>query len=217
MKYQTMRRLILPFTKILFPTKVINLENYTNGPKQAIYICNHYTFFDTAPHIAYIFKEKPVSILAKEEVFKNKFFKKFLDATNAIPVKRDGKDSVAIMKTIKILKSGESILIFPEGTRNKKGDKDILPLKDGVVGFSSKFNIPVVSMMYYRPLKPFRKNYLIIGTPLNFSEIQENFGKDFTFEIGNQILKKKMIETRIPMDALIEGKKIKIKKIEASK
>lgn len=217
MKYRTLRALIAPFTRLIFPTKIINLNNYTEGPKQAIYVSNHYTFFDTAPHITYLFKKEPVSILAKKEAFENKFFRKFLKATNAIAVNRDGKDSAAIFNTLKILKSGKSILIFPEGTRNKEGTRELLPLKDGVVGFSSKLDIPVVPIIFYKPLKPFRRNYMIIGKPINFKEIQDQNKEEFSIEKGTEILKQYMLQTRSEMDIMLDSKKVKIKQIEAPK
>ena len=73
---------------------------------------------------------KIYTIFSKEELTKNKFFSFLGVVFNAILVKRDSKEVVAIKESLKTLKNGDCLALFPEGTRNglEKGEK----VKDGV-------------------------------------------------------------------------------------
>ena len=62
--------------------------------------------------------KRHVRFLAKEELKKNPFFAFLGIVFGGIYVKRDSKDVSALKTTLKALKNGESIALFPEGTRN---------------------------------------------------------------------------------------------------
>ena len=55
--------------------------------------------------------------LYKSELDDNGFVAKFFSRVGAIPLKRGTADMKAIRRAVKALKDGESILLFPEGTR----------------------------------------------------------------------------------------------------
>ena len=58
--------------------------------------------------------------MAKRELFKNKLFGALIRFYNAVPVRREGMDwkAVALMK--EVLGNSNGVLLFPEGTRQKK-------------------------------------------------------------------------------------------------
>ena len=63
----------------------------------------------------------PPYTMAKKSVMDKPFGGWFLSKFRVFPVDRDNADLNAIKKSLKILKSGEKLLIFPEGTRVKHG------------------------------------------------------------------------------------------------
>lgn len=67
--------------------------------------------------------------MAKEELTKNKFLAFLGYVFDAILVKRDSKEIVALKESLQTLKNGDCLALFPEGTRNgiAKGEK----VKDG--------------------------------------------------------------------------------------
>ncbi len=87
--------------------------------KNCILASNHISWFDP-PFIGSIMPAE-INYLAKSELFKNKFFGNFLRFVNAIPIKRGKVDRAAINRVEEKLAAGQSILLFPEGTR--KSDK----------------------------------------------------------------------------------------------
>ncbi len=57
---------------------------------------------------------RPVSFMAKKELFENKILGKLVSALNAFPVDREGSDLSAIRNSLKVLKEDKVLGIFPE-------------------------------------------------------------------------------------------------------
>ena len=104
--------------KIFFSLKVAGLGNIPlKGP--FIIACNHASYID--PVIIGGLKIRKISFMAKEELFKNKFFAWYLSKLHIFPLRRYSGDSRALRGAIRRLKKGGSLLIFPEGTRSRDG------------------------------------------------------------------------------------------------
>lgn len=104
--------------KIAFSVK---LEGKENIPKDTncIFASNHRTNADP-PLVSCGLKGKH-SFMAKEELFKNKFFGWLIRNLGAFPVAR-GKGDMAVLDTaVERLENGYNLMIFPEGTRSKDG------------------------------------------------------------------------------------------------
>ena len=114
------------YCKVVYRVKVVGKENIPK--KGPIIICgNHRSFLD--PPLIEVTCGRYTRFLAKEELTKNKFLAFLGVVFNAILVKRDSKEVVAIKESLKTLKYGDCLALFPEGTRNglEKGEK----VKDG--------------------------------------------------------------------------------------
>ena len=125
--------------KIFYRAEIKGLENV---PKEgALIFCGHHrSYLD--PPLMVVTAKRDMKFLAKEELYQNKFLAFLGWAFEAIPVKRDEKDVSAIKKSLKDLKEGKCIALFPEGTRNglEKGEK----VKDGVAFFAVRSGAKVV-------------------------------------------------------------------------
>ncbi len=205
--YKFLNFLTKPWMKFLYPTEIVHAENF---PKEesCITICNHYATPDTFI-IAQKFMPNELHVLAKAEAFDSKIGNKFLKGMGAIPVHRGEGDVSAVKSVMKVLKANKTILIFPEGTRNKAGTKTMAPLKQGVARFAIKSNKKVVPMMYYRMHKVFRKNWLMVGEPIAFDNFKNMKNHD-DYQRATDFLTEKMAELRTQLDAYVEdGKKVK--------
>ena len=67
--------------------------------------------------------------MAKEELFTVPILGKIMPLINAFPVKRGMSDREALRKGLGILKEGNVLGLFPEGTRSKTGE-----LGEGLAG-----------------------------------------------------------------------------------
>lgn len=125
------------FMKLFWHYKIINKERLKTLDN-CIIASNHISAYD--PTFIGAIMPMEISYLAKIEIFKNPIFARFLKYVNAIPIARRKIDRKAIENVIEKLRSGHSMMIFPEGTRKsykaKPGigkiaiqtQKDILPI-----------------------------------------------------------------------------------------
>ena len=67
--------------------------------------------------------KRQLTFMAKDELFHVPVLGKLIKALGAFPIKRGRGDAAAVMATLKIMKKGEATLIFPEGTRMKRGER----------------------------------------------------------------------------------------------
>ena len=156
---------------VIYRVKVIGQENIPKNKKEPLIYCgNHRTYKD--PPLIVVTAKRHVRFLAKEELRKNKFFAFLGVVFDGIYVKRDSKDLSAIKTTLKALKNGESIALFPEGTRNgmEKNGK----AQNGVAYMTIRTGVPVIPVGIQGEMKPFKKVKLNIGEPLDFSQYKTN-------------------------------------------
>lgn len=98
-----------------------HIEGAENIPQDRALVMasNHRSYAD--PVILTMPMKRPVTYMAKEELFKNKLFGWFITKLGAFPVKRGTGDMQVIDDAVAILNSGRHLVIFPEGTRSKDG------------------------------------------------------------------------------------------------
>lgn len=98
----------------------LEVEGQENIPKDGAFVlcCNHISLLD--PPVVAAACTRNIHWMAKEELFVPVLgtIYKWL---GAFPVKRGTADRTAISHGINILKNGEVLAIFPEGTRSKTG------------------------------------------------------------------------------------------------
>lgn len=183
---EIMKKIVVGFLfvycKIVYRLEIKGTENIPEG--QVIFCGNHRSFID-APIIKVTCK-KDVRFLAKESLAKNKFLA-FLGWTfEVIYVKRDEKDISALKNTLSLLKKGDSIALFPEGTRNglEKGES----VKGGAAFFAIKSGVQVIPVGIGGELKPFKKTTVTYGKPLDFSEYKDPKNKEEVEIVTNKIM-----------------------------
>jgi 1-acyl-sn-glycerol-3-phosphate acyltransferase len=88
---------------------------------------NHQSYLD--PMFCGIYLKRPLYFLARDSLWKNRFFGRLISSVNTIPVKQDKGDLSAMRKVISKLKEGWGVCLFPEGTRTSDGK--ITPFKPG--------------------------------------------------------------------------------------
>jgi 1-acyl-sn-glycerol-3-phosphate acyltransferase len=101
---------------------------------------NHISYYD--PPLAGSAASRKLYFFAKEELFKNPLFGWILRNVNALPVKRGAFDRRAIQLAIKIIRNGNGLTFFPEGTRSRTGN--LLPAKPGLGMVAHHAQCPIV-------------------------------------------------------------------------
>jgi len=156
---------------LIYRREITGLENL---PESGSYIlaANHQSYADP-PLVGSCIKKK-IYYIAKKELFRIPVFGWFIKKMNAFPVDRDIADAGALKNALKILQSGNILLVFPEGTRYKPGK--IRKLKKGAAMLSISSNSPVVPVAVINSdkLSSFKKIKVKFGIPIRF-----NSGEDY--------------------------------------
>ncbi|MCL2822304.1 MAG: 1-acyl-sn-glycerol-3-phosphate acyltransferase [Firmicutes bacterium] len=148
-------------TKIIFPVKVYGKNNL---PKKQTYVAisNHMHWLD----IFYIWFYLPKfsCFLAKKEFKKKPLTSLILRILGAIFIDRQKPDLKAVKQSVKALKKS-SLVIFPEGTRNKN-DENLQSIKGGAAMIAAKADTQIVPIVIGHRPKAFKKNFIYISAPV---------------------------------------------------
>lgn len=182
------------FTLILFRVQTYGQENIEKG-KAYIMCANHTSNWD--PPVLYSATKREMYMMAKQELFKNKFLYWFADKTNIFPVKRGKQDIESIKKSLKVLKENKILAIFPEGTRN--GMKKRGKIQNGPAYLAARSGVEIIPVRIEGNFKPFRKVKIYYGKPLDFSEYQSKKPEKETLDlISGEITKAIWPDINIP-------------------
>lgn len=132
-----------------------------------IVAANHRSYLD--PPILGAFFPRQVSYMAKSELFDIPIFGKLIAAVGAYPVSRNGSARAAIKRSLEVLKSGRTVGIFPEGTRNLDGSAE---LRQGVALLASLADCPVVpaALVGTADAMRLRQIKVVYGAPMRLPE-----------------------------------------------
>ncbi len=128
----------------------IDVRGEQNVPKNepVLYICNHRSFFDIL--LTYVRVPGPTGYIAKKEMLKWPLLVNWMKNLHCLFLDRsDIKQGLTVVLTaIEKIKSGISICIFPEGTRNK--DKHtFMEFHEGSFKIATKTGCPIVPITLY--------------------------------------------------------------------
>ena len=165
---RTWSRMILATT--FADVEVIGCENIPSEP--AVYAANHSSAFD----IPLVYATLPMQfrIMAKIELFRYPFMGWHLTRSGQIPIDEKELNLAGVKKAIKTLKSGMSLMVFPEGGRTKDGH--IQKFQAGAFYMAIKAGVPVVPMAIVGAFEVLPMNtfvvhrgtmQLVIGKPIS--------------------------------------------------
>jgi 1-acyl-sn-glycerol-3-phosphate acyltransferase len=160
--------------RIVYRLKIRGKENL---PKEGgCIICpNHIHALDPVPII--ICNKRKAVAMAKKELFNNPFLRWLANEFEIFPVDRSVKDLEATKHALKVLKAGEMLLMYPEGTRN--GLKKGLKLKNGATVIAIKAGVPIIPVGISGTFKPFSKLTVTYGKPIYFDKKTDMKDKEF--------------------------------------
>ncbi|MBQ1839298.1 MAG: 1-acyl-sn-glycerol-3-phosphate acyltransferase [Ruminococcus sp.] len=133
------RTLLFPFYKLLYRFKVKN-RDAVPAEGGVILACNHMSFAD--PVLLGLSQRRRLYFMAKAELFRNKFAGAVIRALGAFPVERGAGDGKALKTGEDILREGNAMTIFLEGTRTKTGE--LLRPRSGCALVAQQMQLPVV-------------------------------------------------------------------------
>lgn len=150
-----------PIVHFLWPFRIKGMEH---TPKGAAIVCaNHQSNLDPVL-IAMSFGNKfPLRFMGKKELFDIPILKSWLNSIGAFPINRSEADIVAIRTAMKYLKSGDKIMMFPEGTR--VSPEESVAAKTGAVRIASKMHVPILPVYVKSKHRVWHFSHVYVGEP----------------------------------------------------
>jgi 1-acyl-sn-glycerol-3-phosphate acyltransferase len=167
---------------------VIGLENI---PKTGavLFAANHASYLDPLLGWVAVYGTRKMVGVAKEELWKNRIIAYLMDCLDSIPVKRHSADRVMFKRCLEVLERGDTLGIFPEGTRTYDGKLN--PAEPGIALLYAKTKAPIlpVALLGTYEMLPRKAKRLtrakitvVIGKPL---EITPQMNRN---EIGEKVM-----------------------------
>lgn len=175
----------------------VTIESYglENIPEEDgfIFFPNHQGLFDVL-----VFLEscpRPFSFIIKKEACNIILLKQIVKALDAYAIDReDIRQSMKVISAVtEDVKRGRNFIIFPEGTRSKKGNK-LLDFKGGSFKSATKAKCPIVPCALIDSFKPFDENSirpvtvkLIYMPPMYYEEYKDMKTVEIAEEVKRRI------------------------------
>ncbi len=182
MFYRIIRPIFMLFYKTFYRVKVLGKENLIKKGK-CIVVCNHLGKADVMP-VGALYKDKTI-FLSKKEWYDNKILGWIMLKLGSIPIDRDKPSIGTIKQALQVLKDNKRLGIFPEGRRNFETN-ELQEIKEGTAMFAVKGQALVTPVIIYDRLKMFKKNYVLVGKPIDFSNY---YDKKFDGEVSKECTK----------------------------
>jgi 1-acyl-sn-glycerol-3-phosphate acyltransferase len=176
------------------------------GP--VVLVCNHQSFMD--PVLVTMALPRESCYMARESLWHNRFFGWLIESLNAFPVKRNTADIGAIKESLRRLKHGMSLVVFPEGTRTPDGR--IHPMLPGLAAIVRKAAVPIVPTLIDGMYQAWPKDSPLPGTGSVIVEygraIQPAEYEGLSLEELIEMLRGRLIEMQHRLHTRLPGRRL---------
>ncbi len=168
---------------LFFSGTKITVLGEDNVPKDqaVLYVGNHRSYFDIL--LTYVRVPRPTGYIAKKEMLRYPLLVNWMKNLHCLFLDRqDIKQGLkTILTAIEKIKSGISICIFPEGTRNRTNDT-FMEFHEGSFKVAEKTGCPIIPMtinnsadIFEDHLPKIRKTHVVIeyGKPIYLSDLSK--------------------------------------------
>jgi 1-acyl-sn-glycerol-3-phosphate acyltransferase len=152
--------ILRPLMRLAYPTRIEG-RHYIPKTGGVIFAFTHVGAQDAVTSNLYC--RRRAYSLAKISLFKNPVLKFIFRRAGCIPIDRSKRNSASLDLAEDLLKNGAAVIVYAEGTVNKK--PTIMPLKFGAVALAARANTPIVPVVSTGRYKLFRH-----GVRVEFTE-----------------------------------------------
>ena len=195
--------------KIRYTNKAV-LKEYRNKP--AIFIVNHTTLYDGIVMFSVLNKYK-ANILIAKDWYEKKAFKTILEGNRTIPLDRNGLDTNWLRASVKAVKKGESICIFPEGHRSKIDTLDTF--KSGFTLLSQMTGAPIIPVYLSGEYSKFigKRKQILFGEPMTMTPTDNGMAAEY-LEAESERFRQHMLGMEAQSEKVFGKKRVKKAEIQ---
>lgn len=148
--------------------KVTGQENLPEkGP--FIILSNHRSMGDPFV-LGVLYEQGELHFMAKEELFRNPVVRWYITRMHGFPVKRGQGDLSAMRTAMQVLRDGNALGIFPEGTRHKDGVMG--EVQSGVSVLALRSKVPLIPVYIAGKYRIGGKLRAIVGKPVDADDLR---------------------------------------------
>lgn len=168
-------------------------ENLKGIKTPTIFICNHLSNSDGLV-LDKALKVIDPTFVAGVKLSNNVITSIGVNVIKTTNIKPNTADKEGLKKIIELVKQGESLLIFPEGTRSRVGS--LIEAKKGIFLIVKMTGAPIVPIGLYgtEKLLPINREGDMSGETFNYADVHINIGKQFEFPKREKEQEKKEYE-----------------------
>ncbi len=154
-------------------------ENIENLTEPVLFICNHLSNSDGLI-LSMILKQVDPTFVSGVKLSDDIVTKIGMNAVKTTNIKPNSADLSGVKKIVSLVKQGESILIFPEGTRSRTGS--LIAAKKGVYLISklTKVNIVPIGLVGTEKLLPINNEGNMSKESFRYADVTINIGMPFS-------------------------------------
>ena len=154
--------------KLIFFMRFEGRENIPKD-KNVILMGNHQCLLDPVT-LALCARDREIHFMGKKELWNNRLLGGVFTQVHGFPVDRGNMDMGAIRTAMGVLKGGETLGIFPEGTRSRTGH--MLPLLSGASMLALRSGCEVIPVYIDGRYKPFRRMTVRVGRAVEMDDLR---------------------------------------------
>jgi 1-acyl-sn-glycerol-3-phosphate acyltransferase len=139
-----------------------------SGP--ALVVCNHVSQLDP-PTMGLAARPRKSYYMAKAELFRIPLYRRLIWRWGAFPVERGGADRRAMRLAREVLRRGDVLLMFPEGTRQPEGR--LRPGQPGAGSLGLEPGVTVVPAAIWGSQKRLGPIRVVYGPPVDLSDLTD--------------------------------------------
>ncbi|MDI9470583.1 MAG: lysophospholipid acyltransferase family protein [Bacillota bacterium] len=161
--------------RLIFHIRTEGLERFpSSGP--VLLVSNHQSFWDIPA--VHVFVRPWIYFIAKEELYRSGFGRRFLSWWGAIPINRDRVGLSTVRDIIGLLRKKKILSIFPEGTRVPAGaDLAQYPPHAGVINFARRTGAVILPLAIGGRYGFRRRIRLVLGEPIRPDDLKDAKGR----------------------------------------
>jgi 1-acyl-sn-glycerol-3-phosphate acyltransferase len=136
--YKAVQYLCAILAEVLMPWRAVG-QAHIPAAGGVLLVCNHLSFLDV--FFLGIPLRRPLNYMARSTLFV-RVTGAFIRSVGGFPIQREGIGAGGIKETMRRLRAGGVVALFPEGTRSRDGE--LGQVKPGIASLAARVAVPVV-------------------------------------------------------------------------
>jgi len=188
------KKVVNSFLKKYANIKCVGSENLKGIQTPTIFVCNHLSNADGLI-LDKVLKAIDPTFVAGVKLNDNAITRIGVNVIKTTHIKPESPDKEGLMKIVNLVKHGESLLIFPEGTRSRTGC--MIEAKKGILLIAKMTGAPIVPIGLYgtEALLPIHPEGDMGSEKFNHAQVHVKIGTQFEMPVREKNQDKSEYET----------------------